>query len=310
MEDGHLSYPRVDDKWETESNGMELEFCNVGFKYPDTDRWVLKDVSFKIKLGQMVALVGVNGSGKSTAINLFNQIYDTTEGEILIDGLPIKSYRAKDVRSAMAILRQKHYSYPLSLGVNIALGCPDQHDTVTDEEIHEALEEGGADAFIKKLPEGVNTVLSPVRLSCFKDNGEENEELNEMVREKMKHTDVSGGESQRLAASRTFMRLKKGDIRFIAADEPTSALDAEGEMAFFERLKAQHGKKTVVFITHRFGHLTKYADLILVLKDGCLVESGSHDELVSNHGEYNKLYQAQAQAFLSSDEANANSDKE
>ncbi|KLO19086.1 P-loop containing nucleoside triphosphate hydrolase protein, partial [Schizopora paradoxa] len=299
MEDGHLSYPRIDDKWETKSTGMELEFCNVNFKYPDTDRLVLKDISFKIKSGQMVAIVGTNGSGKSTAINLFNRIYDTTEGEILIDGLPIKSYRANDVRSAMAILRQKHFSYPLSLGVNVALGCPDQYDTVTDEEIHEALEEGGADAFIKKLPKGVNTVLSPVRLSSLNIEGEENEELNAMIKENEKHTDVSGGESQRLAASRTFMRLKKGDIRFIAADEPTSALDAEGEMAFFERLRAQRGKKTVVFITHRFGHLTKYADLILVLKDGCLVESGTHDELVAKDGEYNKLYQVQAQSFTS-----------
>jgi len=246
----------------------------------------------------MVVIVGINGSGKSSAIKLFNRLYDPTEGEILVDGLPLSSYKLKDVRRAMAILRQDHTSYPLSLRLNVALGCPDREEP-TDEELAQALHAGGADTFVEKLPRKLDTVLDPVKLSSLRSHGETVEEIKKMVDEREKVTDVSGGESQRLAASRTFMRLGGGGIRFLAADEPTSALDPEGEYELFSRLKEQRGGKTVVFITHRFGNLTKYADSILVLKDGRLVESGNHTELIAKDGEYKRLHDVQAQAFLS-----------
>jgi len=302
MKDGVVSYPSIDDEPITKSTGMELEFRNVSFKYPGTTKAVLEDVSFKIEPGQMVVIVGVNGSGKSSTIKLFNRLYDPTKGEILVDGLPLASYKLKDVRRAMAILRQDHDSYPLSLRLNVALGCPER-EMPSDEEIQDALKAGGADVFVEKLPMKVNTVLDPVKLSTVFFQGETLEEMNKMVEEREKVTDVSGGESQRLAAARIFMRLNSGGIRFLAADEPTSALDPEGEFALFNRLREQRGGKTVVFITHRFGHLTKYADLILVMKDGRLIESGSHNELVEKDGEYKRLHDVQAQAFLPTNSA-------
>lgn len=176
-------------------------FChsNVGFKYPGTTKAVLEDVSFKIKPGQMVVIVGVNGSGKSSTIKLFNRLYDPTEGEVLVDGLPLTSYKLKDIRRAMAILRQDHDSYPLSLRLNVALGCPER-EMPSDKEIQEALVAGGADEFVEKLPKKVDTTLDPVKLSTLYFQGETLEEMNTMVEEREKVTDVSGGESQRLAA--------------------------------------------------------------------------------------------------------------
>ncbi|KLO19102.1 P-loop containing nucleoside triphosphate hydrolase protein [Schizopora paradoxa] len=276
MKDGDVSYPIND---ASEKTGMKLEFRNVYFKYPGTTKTVLEDISFKIEPGQMVVIVGVNGSGKSSTIKLFNRLYDPTDGEILVDGLPLTSYKLKDIRRAMAILRQDHTSYPLSLRLNVALGSPD-NEYPSDEELSNALRAGGADAFVEKLPKKLDTVLNPVKLCSLRFRGETEEELKKMVDEKEKTTDVSGGETQRLAAARTFMRLGGGGIRFLAADEPTSALDPEGEYELFSRLKEQRGGKTVVFITHRFGHLTKYADTILVLKDGRLVESGNHSKSI------------------------------
>jgi len=297
MTDGDVSYPQDDNLNESKATGMELEFRNVCFKYPGTSKSVLEDISFKIKQGQMVVIVGVNGSGKSSTIKLFNRLYDPTEGEVLVDGLPLSSYKLKDVRRAMAILRQDHTSYPLSLRLNVALGCPD-HEVPTEEELQKALQAGGAESFVEKLPKKLDTVLNPVKMAKLRSKGDTAEEIKKVVEEREKVTNVSGGESQRLAAARTFMRLGGGGIRFLAVDEPTSALDPEGEYELFSKLREQGGGKTVVFITHRFGHLTKYADLILVLKDGRLVENGSHKELLEKDGEYKRLHDIQAQAFL------------
>ncbi|KAG6844893.1 hypothetical protein H0H93_016324 [Arthromyces matolae] len=110
---------------------------------------------------------------------------------------------------------------------------------------------------------------------------------------------VSGGEKQRLVASRTFMRLQDPGIKFVAVDEPSSALDPRGELELFNRLRAEQDGKTMIFVTHRFGHLTKFADLIICMKDGAVVESGSHKDLLALNGEYAALYNIQAQAFSS-----------
>ncbi|KAG6823105.1 hypothetical protein H0H92_011364 [Tricholoma furcatifolium] len=115
--------------------------------------------------------------------------------------------------------------------------------------------------------------------------------------------EVSGGEKQRLVASRTFMRLQNPKIRFVAVDEPSSALDPRGELELFDRLRAERKGRTMIFVTHRFGHLTKYADLIICMKDGEVIESGSHKDLLSLKGEYATLYNIQAQAFVTDEGA-------
>lgn len=159
----------------------------------------MEGVSFKIKPGQLVVIVGVNGSGKSSTIKLFNRLYDPTKGDILVDGLSITSYKIKDIRQSMAILRQNHTTYPLSLRLNVALGSPNQ-DVFSDKEVNEAIEAGGAETFIKRLPKGMDTVLQPVNLSSVNYEGKVIEELNDIVKERQNSTDISGGEHQRLAA--------------------------------------------------------------------------------------------------------------
>ncbi|KAH8111915.1 P-loop containing nucleoside triphosphate hydrolase protein [Phellopilus nigrolimitatus] len=294
MQDGDTPYPLKE-----EGNGAEIEFRNVSFLYPGTSKNVLSDVSFAIKPGQLVVIVGVNGSGKSSAIKLLGRLHDPTGGQILLDGRPLASYKLSDVRNAIAILRQDHPVFPLSLRANIMLGQPNSERTLSDEDVAAAIRQGGAERFVQKLANGAETVLNPVKTATTYFVGETDPALKAVVEEREKTTDLSGGETQRLSASRTFFRLMNGNIRLLAADEPTSALDPEGEYELFTRLREHSGGKTVIFITHRFGHLTKYADLILCMKDGRLVEQGTHDSLMATGGEYKKLHTVQSKAFVS-----------
>ena len=174
---------------------------DVSFAYPGEKKNAIDNVSFSIKPGQMVVIVGVNGSGKSSIIKLFNRLYNPSSGEILLDGVPIESYRIADVRRCMAILRQDHTPYPLSLRENIAFGLPNSMDNGGNEiMIEEAAKKGGAFSFITKLRNGMDTVLSPVKISSTHFPGKAVDELKDMIDEKEKNIDISGGENQRLAA--------------------------------------------------------------------------------------------------------------
>ena len=174
---------------------------DVSFAYPGEKKNAIDNVSFSIKPGQMVVIVGVNGSGKSSIIKLFNRLYNPSSGEILLDGVPIESYRIADVRRCMAILRQDHTPYPLSLRENIAFGLPDSLDNEGNESmIEEAAKKGGAFSFITRLRDGMDTVLSPVKTSTTHFPGKAIDELRNMIDEKEKNIDISGGENQRLAA--------------------------------------------------------------------------------------------------------------
>ena len=157
----------------------------------------MENVSFKIEPGQMVVIVGVNGSGKSSAIKLFNRLYDPSEGQILVDDLPLSSYKVKDIRRAMAILRQDFSLYPLSVRLNVALGSP-ENENPTKEELAKALKAGGADTFVNKLPEKLDTVLFPRSQTIYGMDAPN--ELKKMVEERGRHPGMSGGEMQRLAA--------------------------------------------------------------------------------------------------------------
>lgn len=186
------------------SSGLFLRtyFRNVTFAYPGTKKNAIDGVSFKLKPGQMVVIVGVNGSGKSSIIKLFNRLYNPSSGTILLDGTPIQEYRVADVRRAMAVLRQDHTPYPLSLRENIALGLPERKidDEASIEELEAAANQGGALGFINKLEKGMDTVLYPVKVSDAHFPGDTIEDLKALVDGKEKTTDISGGESQRLAA--------------------------------------------------------------------------------------------------------------
>ncbi|KAJ7289359.1 P-loop containing nucleoside triphosphate hydrolase protein [Mycena rebaudengoi] len=293
--DGHEMYPRpsVD-----AAKGMEIELRNVQFSYPGdkSKESALRDVSFKIPAGSLVVIVGANGSGKSTIIKLLTRMYDCETGEILVDGLPIQHYRLAELRRTQAMLTQDHHLYPLTLAENIGLGYPEHVDDL--DMIMQAAKDGGADALLDKFKDGAQTNLEPVSTAYgYELDDEKHKALKEILEKLEKAGEVSGGEKQRLVASRTFMRFRTGKIKLLCVDEPSSALDPKGEHALFERLRESEAGKTMVFVTHRFGHLTKYADLILCMKEGKVAEAGTHKELMDLDGEYAGLHNVQAQAF-------------
>ncbi|KAJ6603580.1 P-loop containing nucleoside triphosphate hydrolase protein [Mycena vulgaris] len=280
------------------SKGMHFELKNVSFAYPGgkSKDNAIKNISLKIPAGSLVVIVGANGSGKSTVIKLLNRLYDVDSGEILVDGVPIKNYRISDLRRVQALLIQDHKLYPLTLAENIGLGNPDRADDM--EMVMQSAEAGGSAEVIKKLNDGINTVLAPVNTARGAYlNKDKHRKLQSILENLERKTDVSGGEKQRLVASRTFMRFLSGNIRFAVADEPSSALDPKGEHQLFQRLRDAREGKTLIFVTHRFGHLVKHADLIICMKDGEAVELGTHKQLMERHGEYSELYNVQAQAF-------------
>ncbi|KAF9026826.1 P-loop containing nucleoside triphosphate hydrolase protein [Hymenopellis radicata] len=283
---------------------MAFDLRNVSFTYPGgkTVKPALANVSFSISAGQLVVIVGANGSGKSTIIKLLTRLYDTTSDpeSLLLDGLPLSQYCISDLRRATAVLTQDNSLFSLSLGENIGIGYPDKAGD--DEMVAQAAELGGATHCVDKFESGKDTVLDEKLLSTPRManvlSSDTEHPLAVKLAELKKNTEISGGEKQRILASRTFMRLQSKAIRFVVVDEPTSALDSEGEMNLFDNLiKAREGK-TMIFVTHRFGHLVKRADLILCMKGGAIVESGSHETLISQDGEYAKLYNIQAKAFV------------
>ncbi|KAJ7486905.1 P-loop containing nucleoside triphosphate hydrolase protein, partial [Mycena latifolia] len=293
--DGGQAYPN---STLSSDKGMDFELKDVSFAYPGgkSKENALKNVSLRIPAGSLVVIVGPNGSGKSTLIKLLNRLYDVDSGEILVDGLPIKDYRLSDLRRVQASLTQDHKLYPLTLAENIGLGNP---ECVGDMEmVMRAAEAGGSTEVISKLNEGVQTVLAPVNTARGAHlDKDKHKKLKQILEGLEKKAEVSGGEKQRLVASRTFMRFLSGKIRFAVADEPSSALDPKAEHQLFKRLRESGEGKTLIFVTHRFGHLVKHADLIICMKDGQAAELGTHRELMARGGEYSELYNVQAQAF-------------
>ncbi|EAU86911.2 ABC transporter [Coprinopsis cinerea okayama7 len=259
----------------------------------------LQDINLTIPAGSVVVVVGENGSGKSTLIKILSCLNTPTTGSFLIDGKPADEYEPHDLRQASVILSQDSQLYPLSFAENIGLGCVNLKSDASL--VQEAAEKGGAMEFISKLEAGLDTVLDPLEFaSPRKDRipDDDDHPLTKIVNNSPKSIDISGGERQKLLAARAFMRLHSGKVNFIAVDEPSSALDAAAELHLFNGLLAAREGKTVVFVTHRFGHLTKYADMILCMKEGRIVESGTHSELIQKaDGEYARLYRIQADAF-------------
>ncbi|KAI0086903.1 P-loop containing nucleoside triphosphate hydrolase protein [Irpex rosettiformis] len=310
-EAGEVPYPPpLDDSEKKSKNvGMHIELRNVSFQYPGTQdtqaRMVLQDVSFTLPSSSLVVIVGENGSGKTTLVKLLTGLFRPTSGDILINGVDIKKYKAEDLTRASALLTQNHNIFPMTIAENIGVGDTSSVDDL--DRVKEAAELGGAKSFIESLPDGYETVLKPVETAwSTRYLTVEVDALKEVMDEVERSKDVSGGEKQRLAAARTFMRFSSGNIRLVVVDEPTSAMDPAGEYELFQKLRLMREGKTMVFVTHRFGHLTKHADLILCMKDGKLVETGTHRELVQKSGEYHKLYDIQARAFVDTPDADKN----
>jgi len=202
-----------------------------------------------------------------------------------------------ELRKGIAMLTQEHQLYPLSVKENIKLGSSDAEAMDDQRKIEEAVLGAGAEGIIKGFSDGYDTVLEPVTTAYLSYAGQQNSELEAIQKKLDKPASVSGGEKQKLVAARTFMRLFTSSIKLVTVDEPSSALDPEAEYQLFANLRKEKKARTMIFVTHRFGHLTKYADLIICIKEGVVVETGTHAELLSKGGEYAHLYNIQARAF-------------
>ena len=246
-----------------------IEFQNVTYRYPGKVTAAIEDVSFSIEPGETVALVGRNGAGKSTIVKLVGRLYDPTEGRILIDGHDIRDYDPKELRSQFGMMFQDYAAYQLSARENIGVGSVSQVDDLAA--VTTAAERSGADSVIGSLPKGYET-----NLGKWFDEGHE----------------LSGGEWQKVALARAFMR----DAQILILDEPTASLDAQAEHELFERIRDLAAGKMAIFISHRFSTARK-ADKILVLDEGKLIESGTHDELILFNGQYASLFELQAASY-------------
>jgi len=246
----------------------EVEFKNVSFRYPGSEIYALKNISMKFKIGSRLAVVGMNGSGKTTFIKLLCRLYDPTEGEILLNGIDIRKYDYRNYLSIFSVVFQDFKLFGFGLGENVACGGEYDAEKVTDCLIKAGLQER-----LARMPKGLDTCL-------YKDFDAEG-------------TDVSGGEAQKIALARTLYK----DAPFIILDEPTAALDPVAEAEVYSKFNEIVEDKTAIYISHRLSSC-RFCDEIAVFDHGQVVQQGSHEALLSDaDGMYHKLWHAQAQYY-------------
>ncbi|MBU5425799.1 ABC transporter ATP-binding protein/permease [Tissierella pigra] len=243
-----------------------IEFRDVSFKYLNRQEYALRNISFKIRKGENISLVGENGSGKSTLVKLISGFYYDYEGEILINGVSIKRIDKKDLGNKIGIIFQDFNRYELTCRENIGLGNIDLIDN--DIKLQEAIDKAYARGMVSNLPKGIDT-----QLGVWFDEG----------------VQLSGGQWQRIALSRAFLR----DADCYILDEPSASLDPISEHEIFKRASDLSKDKISIFISHRLYNLRKISSKIMVLKDGRLIEYGTHEELMNLNKHYRYLYDLQ-----------------
>ena len=249
-----------------------IEFRNVSFSYPGSERMVIKNINLTLRPGETVVLVGLNGAGKTTFIKLLTRLYDPTEGEILLDGRNIKEYDIKELYSIFGIIFQDFGKYAVSVSENIKFG--DVHRTNVDEaKVSDAAKQANATDFISRLPDGYDTPL----MRYFEENGIE----------------LSIGQWQKLAIARAFY----SDSDILILDEPTASLDPMAEQEIFNQFDELRRDKMTIFVSHRLSSAT-IASKIVVLEYGELVEEGTHRELMEKRGKYYELFSTQASRYI------------
>ena len=250
-------------------NRFSVEFVNVSFKYPGSDTYALKNINLKFVIGERMAIVGKNGSGKTTFVKLLCRLYDVTEGCIKVNGIDIRKYDYKDYCNLFSVVFQDFQIFAFPVGENVAAGSKVDEALVID-----AMKKAGLGERLKQLESGLNTCI-----------GKDYDEAG---------VAFSGGEKQKLAIARAVYK----DASFVIMDEPTAALDPEAEAEVFEGFDKMVGKKTAIYISHRLASC-RFCEDILVFDDGKVVQHGSHDELEKQEGLYRQLWNAQAQYYVS-----------
>jgi ATP-binding cassette, subfamily B, bacterial len=244
-----------------------IEFKGVSFRYPGTERWILKDFSLTISSGEKLALVGENGAGKTTIIKLLLRFYDVTQGELLINGRDIRTLNLPDWHKLVGALFQDFIRYQFTFRENVLLNA----DNSDERKMKMAIEKSGAETFLKDLPKGYDQIMGKM----FEGG-----------------IDLSGGQWQKLALARAFFR----ESPILILDEPTSAIDAKAEAEIFDRINTLEKDKTVIIISHRFSTV-RNADRIVVLNEGKILENGTHKSLMKNQGLYAELFELQAKGY-------------
>ena len=252
-----------------EKSLFTIEFKNVGFRYNNKAKYVLKNLSFKIRSDQKIALVGVNGSGKSSIIKLLLRFYDPEEGVILINDKDIREYTIESVRKCFSPMFQDYCNYAFTVSEDVSIS--NYNESHNEEKVQYALYKSGAYEFVEKFPDKLNTYLSR--------QYEEGEEL-------------SGGQWQKIALSRMFFQ----NAEMYILDEPSSALDAESEDELFRKFEELYKDCGAILISHRLSNV-KTADNILVIGDGKIIEQGNHKELMKLNGKYARMYNLQAKKY-------------
>lgn len=245
-------------------------FENVGFKYPETEVWALRNLNFTLHPGEKLALVGENGAGKTTLVKLLAHLYEPSEGRILLDGIDLCEYDPEDLRREIGIIFQDYVRFMFTAGENIAIGNISEHENQSriEDSAHKSL----ADTVIEPLPKKYGQMLG----KRFAGG-----------------VDLSGGQWQKVALARAYMR----EAQLIILDEPTAALDARAEHEVFVRFAELMKGKAAVLISHRFSTV-RMADRILFLEHGQLLELGTHEELVAKGGKYAELFRLQAKGYV------------
>lgn len=267
--DGHITEINLDK--------FEFRFENVSFKYPGHDNYVLKNVNLTIKNGAKLAVVGVNGAGKTTFIKLMMKLYEPSEGRILLNDVDIKEYNREEYFKLFSPVFQNVECFAMPIYQNISFAEEDKTDM---NKINEVLEQSGLSEKINSYEKGIHTNL----LKIFDKEG----------------IDLSGGEKQRLAMARALYK----DGKVIILDEPTAALDALAEDRMYREFENMIHGKTAVFISHRLGS-TRFCNKIAMFEDGTIVEEGTHEELMAKNGKYAYMFGIQSQYY---DEKQKNSD--
>jgi ATP-binding cassette subfamily B protein len=270
MYQGTLSVEKRDD------NEYEIEFRNVSFKYPGSENYALKNLNLKFNIGQRMAVVGMNGSGKTTMIKLLCRLYDPTDGEITLNGIDIKKYKYDEYTAIFSVVFQDFKLFSFSLAQTVAASV--EYD---GEKVWHTLAKSGFESRLDNMPKKLETPL-------YKDFEEDGVE-------------ISGGEAQKIALARALYK----DAPFIVLDEPTAALDPIAEFEIYSKFNEIVGDKTAVYISHRLSSC-RFCDDIAVFYEGELIQRGSHDTLIADEsGKYYELWNAQAQYYTENSELNS-----
>ncbi|MCQ2506671.1 MAG: ABC transporter ATP-binding protein/permease [Lachnospiraceae bacterium] len=249
---------------------FDFEFKNVSFKYPKGENFALKNMSINIPYGERLAVVGLNGAGKSTFIKLLLRLYMPTEGVILMNGVDISEYNRNSYFKVFAPLFQEVEIFAFPLSENVSMKTPEE---TNKEKAKECLYKAGLKEKVEALPKGIDTEM----LKVVYDDG----------------TDFSGGEKQKLALARALYK----DANVIVLDEPTSALDAIAESKLYQDFDSMIGKKSAIYISHRLSS-TQFCDKVAMFADGEMIEYGTHKELIEAGNKYSEMYKIQAQYYV------------